>query len=76
MYYQCLTLLKHLNNLYDFYGADSGVRVARKHIFWYVKAVGGQRLWESIRGVDSSGKQYEMVSNFYSAHTEQVDRAA
>jgi len=30
-------LLGHLENLYDFYGERTGVRVARKHISWYSK---------------------------------------
>jgi tRNA-dihydrouridine synthase B len=35
------TIMKeHINNLYEFYGEYTGVRVARKHIGWYSK---GQR---------------------------------
>lgn len=30
-------LMNHLEQLYDFYGAGSGVRIARKHIGWYLK---------------------------------------
>jgi tRNA-dihydrouridine synthase B len=30
-------LLKHLDSLYSFYGNKVGVRMARKHIVWYVK---------------------------------------
>jgi tRNA-dihydrouridine synthase B len=30
-------LVKHLNDLYDFYGEYKGVRIARKHIGWYSK---------------------------------------
>jgi tRNA-dihydrouridine synthase B len=28
-------ILAHLDSLYDFYGEESGVRIARKHIGWY-----------------------------------------
>jgi tRNA-dihydrouridine synthase B len=28
-------ILAHLDSLYDFYGEDSGVRIARKHLGWY-----------------------------------------
>lgn len=31
-------LLKHLDNLYTFYGEYMGVRIARKHIGWYSKS--------------------------------------
>jgi tRNA-dihydrouridine synthase B len=34
-------LLEHLDDLYEFYGRDTGVRVARKHIAWYTKGVAG-----------------------------------
>ncbi len=30
----------HLQNLYCFYGSESGVRIARKHIGWYLKHQG------------------------------------
>ena len=28
-------MLKHLRDLYEFYGPEPGVRIARKHIGWY-----------------------------------------
>ena len=31
------TLLSHLDKLYSFYGAASGVKMARKHIGWYLQ---------------------------------------
>lgn len=31
---------EHLDNLYSFYGAFSGVRIARKHIGWYFEQLG------------------------------------
>ncbi|WP_026960424.1 tRNA dihydrouridine synthase DusB [Aliagarivorans taiwanensis] len=30
-------MLEHLHNLYDFYGEYQGVRIARKHVGWYLK---------------------------------------
>ena len=35
------TLRAHLADLYAFYGADTGVGVARKHISWYTKGLTG-----------------------------------
>jgi tRNA-dihydrouridine synthase B len=32
----------HLENLYDFYGDETGVRVARKHLSWYLNQHPGQ----------------------------------
>ncbi len=34
-------LLAHLEDLYDFYGIETGVRVARKHISWYTRGLNG-----------------------------------
>ena len=31
-------LLEHLDDHYRFYGEHTGVRTARKHIGWYLKA--------------------------------------
>ena len=30
-------LLAHLRHLHTFYGEESGVRIARKHLGWYAK---------------------------------------
>jgi tRNA-dihydrouridine synthase B len=34
-------ILGHLEALHDFYGADQGVRMARKHLAWYAKQLPG-----------------------------------
>ena len=34
----CSILLAHLEELYRFYGTERGVRIARKHIGWYLRA--------------------------------------
>jgi tRNA-dihydrouridine synthase B len=31
----CDTILAHLESLYEFYGEETGIRVARKHLGWY-----------------------------------------
>ena len=38
-------LIKHLNELYNFYGEYSGVRIARKHISWYTKGLVGSAVF-------------------------------
>jgi tRNA-dihydrouridine synthase B len=34
-------LMDHLNDLYEFYGEYTGLRMARKHISWYTKGLAG-----------------------------------
>lgn len=33
------TMIAHLEHLYSFYGGVTGVKIARKHIGWYLKQV-------------------------------------
>lgn len=36
---RCAVLLEHVQNLHAFYGEQQGLRVARKHIGWYLQAL-------------------------------------
>lgn len=40
----CATLLAHLQAMHDFYGERDGVRIARKHIGWYLNGLHEHRL--------------------------------
>ncbi|MBO0615150.1 tRNA-dihydrouridine synthase [Thiothrix fructosivorans] len=33
---KCRVVLDHIGAIHDFYGTDIGVRIARKHIGWYL----------------------------------------
>ena len=60
------TLLEHLDALYSFYGEYRGVRVARKHLGWYLKPrPGGAALWTRINRVESTAEQQRMVREFF-----------
>jgi tRNA-dihydrouridine synthase B len=37
-------LLEHLEDLYLFYGIETGVGIARKHISWYTRGWSARRL--------------------------------
>jgi tRNA-dihydrouridine synthase B len=71
------TLLRHLENLYAFYGSHTGVRVARKHISWYSKGlVGGAAFRHRVNQVDGVAAQIAMVREFFDRQTEPVELAA
>ena len=71
------TLLKHLENLYAFYGEHTGVRVARKHISWYSKGlVGGAMFRHRVNQLDSVAAQLAMVREFFDRQRETVELAA
>jgi tRNA-dihydrouridine synthase B len=57
-------LLEHLQNVYSFYGNDTGLRIARKHIGWYLKPL-YPSFWPQINRVDQAGQQYRTVAAFF-----------
>jgi len=59
-------LLGHLDNLHSFYGADLGVRVARKHIGWYSKGcIGGAAFRRTINTLESPDEQRMLIESFF-----------
>ncbi len=59
-------LLGHLETLYAFYGEQTGVRVARKHISWYSKGQAhGGAFRQLVNRVESAPKQLAMTRDFF-----------
>jgi tRNA-dihydrouridine synthase B len=59
-------LLEHLEDLYGFYGTETGVRVARKHISWYTKGLTGSAAFRhQMNRLDSITEQRTMVEDFF-----------
>ncbi|UCD68269.1 MAG: tRNA dihydrouridine synthase DusB [Betaproteobacteria bacterium] len=59
-------LTGHLTELYSFYGDYSGVRVARKHIGWYLSTLGGgDGFRRRINGLESAQEQLSAVRSFF-----------
>jgi tRNA-dihydrouridine synthase B len=59
-------LLRHLDNLYGFYGEDTGVRVARKHIGWYCRHLhGGEILRQLANRAQQCREQLQLVGEFF-----------
>ena len=70
-------LLRHLDELYDFYGEDRGVRVARKHIQWYCRDhAGSENFWAAVNGVESAAAQRAMAGAFLAGEPLQLLEAA
>ncbi len=64
----CETLIRHLQNLYDFYGEYMGVRIARKHIGWYCKQHQGANIFRAqVNRVESAQEQLEAVRIYFNA---------
>jgi tRNA-dihydrouridine synthase B len=70
-------LIKHLHNLYDFYGEYTGVRVARKHISWYSKGLtGGAGFRNTVNRVETAKDQLGVTQVFFEKQLENRGLAA
>ena len=68
-------LLGHLEELYAFYGVDTGVRVARKHISWYTRGLAGSAAFRHRMNLlpDVAG-QRQAVNDFFFGLAERDER--
>ena len=56
----------HLADLYAFYGEDTGVKIARKHISWYTKGiVGAARFRHAMNQLEDVSAQLAATDEFF-----------
>ena len=68
-------LRAHLEDLYAFYGVDTGVRVARKHISWYTRGlVGSAAFRHRMNQLPVVAEQRQAVDEFFFSLAEQDER--
>ena len=61
-------LREHLLDLYNFYGEETGVRVARKHISWYTKGlVGSATFRHAMNKLPTVAEQMSATDEFFLA---------
>ena len=61
----CTIMLTHLEELYSLYGKQHGVRIARKHIGWYLDNIfGTQDFKKKVFAVSDADTQFNMVRNY------------
>ena len=59
-------LVAHLQELYAFYGRETGVKVARKHISWYTKGLAGSASFRhGMNQLTSCEEQLDSVNRFF-----------
>ena len=62
-------LRRHLADLYAFYGEDTGVKIARKHIAWYTKGIAGAAHFRhAMNQLDTLDAQLQATDDFFTAH--------
>ena len=60
------TMLDHLDELYRFYGVNTGVRVARKHLTWYCAGLQNSNEFRSrVVRVDDASEQIRLTREFF-----------
>ena len=59
-------LIGHVHELYGFYGEQTGLRVARKHISWYTKGLAGSAHFRHhMNQLESITEQLQAVNDFF-----------
>ncbi len=59
-------LIAHLHELYAFYGTDTGVKIARKHISWYTKGLAGSASFRhAMNQLQGVHEQLAAVNRFF-----------
>lgn len=59
-------LVAHIEELYQFYGEYTGVRIARKHISWYTKGQDGSASFRHrMNQLDTPEAQMDAVNEFF-----------
>lgn len=70
-------LLSHLLELHRFYGEVTGVRIARKHVGWYLQEqVGGQTVRRAFNGLLSAPDQITFLKGMFARLFNEGDKAA
>jgi tRNA-dihydrouridine synthase B len=68
-------LAAHLEDHYRFYGAELGVRTARKHIIWYTQELeGGAEFCERMNRLQSCAEQIQAVDEFFAMQSQHAPR--
>lgn len=69
------TALRHIGAMHEFYGERDGVRIARKHIGWYIAALpDGETVRREINRMESAAEQYDALAAFLEKAPETTDR--
>lgn len=68
-------LVAHLHDLYAFYGLETGVRIARKHISWYTKGLAGSASFRHrMNQLETCAEQLKAADEFFDRLGNEHDR--
>ncbi len=70
-------MLRHLNDMHQFYGDTTGVRMARKHLAWYCTSLEKSEEFRSqVVRVDSASGQNRLTREYFSRSEEKISMTA
>ncbi|OOH88430.1 tRNA dihydrouridine synthase DusB [Pasteurellaceae bacterium 15-036681] len=62
---KCQLMLKHIEDLYLFYGEEKGYRIARKHVGWYTEQLASDSNFKrTFNALDSTKEQLQALEGF------------
>ena len=62
------TLLKHIQNLIDYYGENMALQISRKYVCWYCKAMrDAKRFRETYMHITEYPKAYDAINQYFDA---------
>lgn len=68
-------MLRHLHDLYEFYGDLTGMRMARKHISWYTKGLTGSAAFRhNMNMLQTIPLQLQAINDFFAEQKIRSDR--
>ncbi|HJR69653.1 MAG TPA: tRNA dihydrouridine synthase DusB [Gammaproteobacteria bacterium] len=71
------TLLEHVRALHEFYGEQSGVRIARKHLKWYAQdRPENAAFWAVVSRAEAADEQLLLARDYFAALEAAVDACA
>jgi tRNA-dihydrouridine synthase B len=66
-------LRRHVESLHHFYGEFMGVRIARKHVGWFLQHINNDPgLRKFFNGLSSAGQQLELIERIYESPDNEV----
>ncbi len=71
-------ILTHLDSLYAFYGEETGVRIARKHLGWYCQQLLGspEQVRRDLMGAESTAAQFAHARKHFEVWVSEAAAAA
>ena len=70
-------MLRHVSALHSFYGDIMGVRIARKHVAWYLQTrIDGKAFRKTFNTIESTQDQLNAISEYFKRSNNQGDEAA